>query len=336
MDPLVSIIVPVYNVLPYLHEALDSLTGQTYRNLEIILIDDGSSDGSKDVCDEYAFRDPRIKVIHQENKGLSAARNTGLDAANGDFIAFLDPDDAFHSMFIEKMLSSMLNEDADMALCRFSVQDTAGKMKWSSSDKFEPSINAGIYDRSSVLNALIDERINVSVWNKLYKKALWKAVRFSEGHVFEDIETAYQICSQIDKLCVIHESLYNHRKRPGSITLDNSHNNIDDVFQAFLRTESYISANVPSLFTREFQGLFQQKLMKYCFGCYIISKRVSGVPKREYRTKLRQKIIETGKKYNIKEFGLRIRLAYFMLSKCPVLFDLCYPCYSFLNRINRK
>ncbi len=96
MDPLVSVIVPVYNVLPYLQEALDSLIGQTYRELEIILIDDGSTDGSGDVCDEYAERDQRINVIHQENKGLSAARNVGLDEANGDYIAFLDPDDAFH------------------------------------------------------------------------------------------------------------------------------------------------------------------------------------------------------------------------------------------------
>lgn len=120
MNPLVSVIVPVYNVLPYLKESLDSLIGQSYQDLEVILIDDGSTDDSGKLCDEYANHDKRILVIHQENKGLSAARNIGLDKANGEYIAFLDSDDAFHCCFIEKLLSSIISKDADIALCKFS------------------------------------------------------------------------------------------------------------------------------------------------------------------------------------------------------------------------
>lgn len=336
MDPLVSVIVPVYNVLPYLREALDSLTGQTYRELEIILIDDGSTDGSGEACDEYAARDSRIFVIHQENKGLSAARNAGLDIANGDYIAFLDPDDAFHHEFIEKMLSSIIREDADMSLCKFSVQYTTEKMVWSSSVDLQPLINAGTYDRSAVLNLLLSDKLNTAVWNKLYKRSLWESVRFYEGHVFEDVETAYQICSRINKLCALEESLYNHRKRPGSITLDNSYKNIDDAFQSFIRTESFINENVPALFTNEYKLRFRQKLIKYGLGYYIQAKKVTGASKRGYRAGLRQRIIENTKTYNFNIFGFRVRLAYSILCKCPVLLDLFYPVYRFLSSIFRK
>lgn len=107
-SPLVSVIVPVYNVKPYLNEALDSVINQTYRNQEIILIDDGSTDGSGEICDEYATRDNRIKVIHQTNQGLSAARNAGLDIMHGSVISFLDSDDAFHPQMIEIMLHEMI------------------------------------------------------------------------------------------------------------------------------------------------------------------------------------------------------------------------------------
>lgn len=336
MDPLVSVIVPVYNVLPYLHEALDSLIGQTYRELEIILIDDGSTDGSGDVCDEYAERDQRIIVIHQENKGLSAARNIGLDRANGDFIAFLDPDDAFHSEFIEKLLFSMINEDADMSLCKISVHYSTEIMVFSPSNRKLPLINAGTYNRSSVLNALITCKMNVAVWNKLYRKSLWESIRFYEGHVYEDVEIAYKICSQINKLCVIQESLYNHRKRHGSITMDYSYRNLDDAFQSVIRTESFVSSKVPAIFSNEQQLCFRKTLIKTILGCYYKSNKVTGIPKCKYRAKLRQQIIDTGKKYNVIEYEFQIRMAYSMVCKCPLLFDLCYPSYKFLIDCYRK
>jgi glycosyltransferase involved in cell wall biosynthesis len=336
MDPLVSVIVPVYNVLPYLHEALDSLIGQTYRELEIILIDDGSTDGSGDVCDEYAERDQRINVIHQENKGLSAARNVGLDRANGGFIAFLDPDDAFHSEFIEIMLSSMIRENVDIALCKYSIQYTTEKMTWSSTDKKQPLINSGIYDRPTVLDVLVKGNINVSVWNKIYRKDLWNSIRFYEGHVHEDIDNAYSIFSNINKLFVVQDSLYIHRKRPGSITMDYSYRNIDDAFQSVIRTESFINANVPSIFSEKQQLCFQQTLIMNILNCYYRSKKVTGVSKHEYRTKLRQQIIKTGEKYDLSVFCFKVRLAYSMIRKCPLFFDLCYPCYRFLVKIFRK
>ena len=115
---LVSVIVPVYNVLPYLRESLDSVINQTYKDLEIIIVDDGSTDGSDAVCEEYA-KDSRVKVIHQKNHGLSAARNVGLDIARGDYIAFLDSDDVYLPDMIQTMVEGIQKSQADVVVCGF-------------------------------------------------------------------------------------------------------------------------------------------------------------------------------------------------------------------------
>ena len=125
---LVSVIIPVFNVQPFLSEALDSVIQQTYRNLEIILIDDGSRDGSEEICDEYARRDERIVVIHQKNKGLSAARNAGLDIMSGNAIVFLDPDDAFQPDYIKAMMTEMICQEADLVICKYALLNSTGKM----------------------------------------------------------------------------------------------------------------------------------------------------------------------------------------------------------------
>ena len=175
--PLISVIIPVYNVESYIVEALESVIHQTYENLEILVIDDGSTDGSGVICDKYARDDARIFVMHQENKGLSSARNVGLDRMTGDAVAFLDPDDAYEVAFIEKLLAPMLLEDADVTVCNFSVHHTTGKLKHDG-ERVLPLSAAGIYNHNSGLCALTDRSINVSVWNKLYHRKLWQEIRF--------------------------------------------------------------------------------------------------------------------------------------------------------------
>ena len=118
---LVTIIIPVYNTAPYLLEALDSVIQQDYSNLEIIIIDDGSTDGSEKICDIYAEKDSRIRVIHQENKGLSCARNTGLDIMSGDSVAFLDSDDVLHPTYVKTMVAAMCRKKTDLVVCRYSI-----------------------------------------------------------------------------------------------------------------------------------------------------------------------------------------------------------------------
>ena len=221
----VSVIIPVYNVEPYVREALDSVVKQMYEELEIIVVDDGSTDGSSPICDEYKT-DRRVTVIHQENRGLSNARNTALDLATGDYISFLDPDDAYHPSFIEELLSAIA--DADIAVCRFTIQKTDGRLITKKRGVPHPSAKAGTYCREDSLRMLVNGIINWSVWNKLYRAELWKSIRFPNGHNFEDINTTYRVIDLSTSIIVIDPALYFTRIRSGSITQTVSWKNIDD------------------------------------------------------------------------------------------------------------
>ncbi len=179
--PLVSVIVPVYNVRPYIEEALDSLVLQTYGRLEILLVDDGSNDGSGGVCDRYASRDARFRVIHQENRGLSAARNAGLDCMTGEIVAFLDPDDALHPDMIRRLLEAMLREKADMAVCKYCAVQSFGSLK--DVHRHRQSIQAAdrILSCREALTELAVGELGHTVWNKLYIRALWPRSALSGG-----------------------------------------------------------------------------------------------------------------------------------------------------------
>ena len=199
---VVSVIIPIYNVRPYLREALESVINQNYRNLEILLIDDGSDDGSERICDEYKKKDERIRLIHQKNKGLSAARNAGLNVATGHIIAFLDPDDAFHPDYIGKMLETMEHEVVDLVVCNFSICNDSFDFVRRKEKAFP--IKEGIYDRDNILRALADDMINHAVWNKLYRRELWEKIRFPVGHDYEDLDTTFKVLSLCNSVCVSH------------------------------------------------------------------------------------------------------------------------------------
>lgn len=142
-DSLVSVIMPVFNVRPYINEALDSLINQTYKNLEIIIVDDGSTDGSGEICDKYAAKDKRIRLIHQENRGVSTARNVALDLMTGEFVAFIDADDAYEPEFISTMLGAIIRENSDIIQCRYTAHPTTERMKLLGHEKLYPEIVGG-------------------------------------------------------------------------------------------------------------------------------------------------------------------------------------------------
>ena len=248
---LVSVIIPVYNVRQYLRESLDSVLHQTYHNLEIIIVDDGSTDGSGEICDEYAQRDDRVIVIHQENRGLSAARNAGLDRMAGDLASFLDPDDAYASQYIELMVSAMMKEDVDLVICRYTVHYTAGHLSFPGNGKDISMVRPGLYDRAGAQRALIDNTLNVNAWNKLYRRSLWTGLRFPDGHVYEDIDTTYRIFDRCQSIRCLDQLLYLYRRRAGSITHTVSADNIRDWHLAMEHFESYIAAHTPEIFSPE-------------------------------------------------------------------------------------
>ena len=210
MKPFVSVIVPVFNVVDYLERCITSIRNQTWSSLEILLIDDGSTDGCADVCDQAALKDGRIKVIHQANAGLSAARNTGLDLASGEYLTFVDSDDWVHPQYVETMMDSLKNHPAPMSLC-----------KWASGsviqDESTPKGAVEIIDRDEAIPRMLKGEW-VSAWAKLYHRSLFEGIRFPVGKNNEDYAILIHLFERCDTVCLIPDVLYYYFIREGSIT----------------------------------------------------------------------------------------------------------------------
>ena len=325
-DPLISVIIPVCNVEPYLREALDSVIHQTYKNLEILVIDDGSEDRSGIICDEYAGKDDRIIVLHQENKGLSSARNAGLDRMTGDICTFLDPDDAYESTFIEKLLAAMLEEEADVTVCRYTNHQTEEKLHRTGEHAF-PLGKAGNYDRISSLRALVDGTINIGVWNKLYRSGLWREIRFPDGYVYEDIDTSFRIFNICRRIHVIDESLYLYRLRRGSITYTVSAKSFQDRYRACLHFASFIAQKTPDVFPPFYERKWAQYTINGMIVQYINYIGNTECEEIVIRDEMRKKIISVGKEIGIETLGLRTRTAWNMVRQCPWLLKAVYRVY---------
>ncbi len=213
MKPLISVIVPVYQVVPYLQHCIESIINQTYHNLEIILVDDGSTDGSGELCDKYASRDYRIKVIHQENGGLSEARNRGIDISKGEYLSFVDSDDWIDERFIEAMYEISVEAKSDIVQCAFQniIDECLCKEKREG--------NYTVYsakDFSIATYTLLSWKCNV-VWNKLYKASLFDAIRYPVGKIHEDEFITYKLIWRANSIAVTNTRLYFYRQRTDSI-----------------------------------------------------------------------------------------------------------------------
>jgi glycosyltransferase involved in cell wall biosynthesis len=219
-DILVSVIVPVYNVESMLRRCVDSILAQTYRNLEIILVDDGSSDRSGEMCDEYAKQDARIRVIHQPNGGLPVARNAGLDVATGAYIAFIDADDRVEPELIEHQVRNALENDAEISICGYLIIDWNGKIQHSDPFRREPRSNNGkVYSGSESVRALLEGCIAFNVWNKLYFAEMLRGLRFDSDQTrVEDAAFNYFAVQRAKRVAILHEYLYVYIRRAGSIT----------------------------------------------------------------------------------------------------------------------
>lgn len=330
---LVTIIIPVYND-SFLTEALNSVLNQTYRHLEIIIIDDGSTDGSEKICDEYAKKDSRIFVVHQQNKGLSAARNAGLDIATGEMVVFLDSDDVLLPSFVEEMLTCTVCDNSDLVLCRYTYCHTLLRMALDSKARSYPSIHSGCFERISALRALVDGKINHSVWNKMYRRSLWKGIRFPKGQVYEDIDTTYLVINQCRKISVLDKKLYLHRQHPGSITATNTINNLSDRILALSHFCAFVEANTPNIFDEKQLNQNRQSLFHTMVDCYIFQlQKDATVEQIAFAEKLKQQIIVTGKQ--IRNCGMRIQIGYNMFVYCRWLLRLIYPAYKQVRRLFR-
>lgn len=216
MNELVSIVVPVYRVEQYLERCIQSIVKQTYTNLEIILVDDGSDDGCPEICDKWALQDKRIVVIHRENGGLSAARNSGIDIAKGEYIAFVDSDDFIAEDFIEALYHACKLTDSEIAQCRYEYVsgDVLSKSKEEITEPMETFTGKEMIAGMSWK----DGAYNVVAWNKLYKRTLFDTVRYPEGRIHEDEATTHKLFYRAKKAAFIYRFLYGYYTQGESIT----------------------------------------------------------------------------------------------------------------------
>lgn len=209
-EPLLSVIIPVYEVEKYIGQCLDSVLAQTYTNLDIILVDDGGTDSSVDICREYQKKDNRIRIISQENGGLSKARNVGVAHAQAELITFIDSDDYIHPQMFATMVPYIQKHNLDIISCTSTRKNIVIK-ELIGTGKLE------CYDhRTAVSMGLRDD--NVSAWGKIYKKELLGKVQFPVGRVFEDLGTLYKIFNECQKVGWIDYQFYHYIKRESSIT----------------------------------------------------------------------------------------------------------------------
>lgn len=204
--PLISVVVPAYNVEKYLPKCVESLLNQTWKNLEIILVDDGSPDNCWNIMQDYARRDSRVKPLHQKNGGLSAARNAGVDAAKGEYIGFLDGDDYLAPETYELLYGAMQKYDAQIAVCSFEYVDESGKVLPTSS----PMTREEVLTREEAVNRLGKDKnwYYVTAPNRLYRRELFDKVRFPIGKVHEDEYTAHLFYWQCERVAVVPRNLY--------------------------------------------------------------------------------------------------------------------------------
>lgn len=208
----VSVIIPVYNVEEYLEECLKSVSEQTYGNLEIILVDDGSTDRSGAICDQWCERDLRFCVIHKQNGGLSDARNTGIKEAHGELIVFVDSDDVIHRNMVKTLCEVM--EATHCPVCCCGVEQGTVFYEKESRKKIIPRI----YTADQALQAIISETdVFVTVWNKLYKREVIKDIWFPVNKCNEDEYWTYQIIGSVSKVATVGEKYYGYRYRENSI-----------------------------------------------------------------------------------------------------------------------
>lgn len=215
---MISIIVPVYKVEKYLSKCIESLINQTYRDIEIILVDDGSPDRCPQICNNYAEKDKRIIVIHQPNSGVSAARNAGLVCARGEFIGFVDPDDWVAPDMYEGMLASIQREQVDLAICGYDYFDEDGNVD--EKRRYQVQMDE-VITQKEVMNRFADmpPSIRHGVWNKLFRNALLQKQQFKVGlNSSEDVFFLNEYVRKIQYAVVVHKPYYKNLVRQGSAT----------------------------------------------------------------------------------------------------------------------
>ena len=317
MQELISVIVPIYRVEPYLDRCIRSLVDQTYYNLEIILIDDGSPDKCPEICDEWEKKDHRIKVIHKENGGLSDARNAGMQIMTGDYVSYIDSDDWVSGNMYEKMLYKIKEQKADICECQF--QKTSGDIK---NDIQQQTDNVNVLNKKEALKAVIEEKINPVVWNKIYKREIVEGLFFEKGRCNEDEFFTYKAIDKADKIIQIQDVCYYYFFREDSIINETYNIKRLDGLEARYQRMNYLE-KYPEVY-----GIAKRRLVFNCMYHYQKGIRfLSGAELKILKSKVKEiyQNIPIDKK-DIREYTSKEKI-WFYISKIS---------FDFVCRIRNK
>jgi len=319
-NPLISIIVPIYNVEPYIRKCIGSILNQTYKNLEIILVEDGSPDKCAEICDEYSLKDNRVKTIHKKNGGLSSARNAGIDIASGEYIGFVDSDDWIENDMYESLYKTLKEHNGDISVCgRYIVQ--GGRITTISDTEV-----AYEFSRKEALAELVlDECRGIKnfAWDKLYKKELFDTIRYPEGRCFEDIFTTYKLFAIASKIVEIKSPKYYYLLRGDSICGTNTPSKRYDYYQANMECLEYIKKIEPSLTDMCDRQLFNR--LHFCLNDILAldyKKNEFTKEIKEILNKLKENA--TCLKEN-KQMGLKQKASLKFICNNPKLYTAVYP-----------
>lgn len=229
--PTLSVVLPVYNVESYLRKCIDSILNQTYKDFELIIVDDGSTDQSSEICDTY-LTNPFVTVIHRQNGGLSTARNTGIEAAKGEYITFCDSDDWIEPEMYSQMVRNIKETNSDIVVCGHRVVSESGKVLE------EVTTEDMVLDGKTATKYILEDKLIQSfAWNKIYKKTLFNDIRYPENRIYEDTACTYLLFYESHQVSLLHNVYYNYLRRANSICLsvnkDVYRKRIVDNFRAF-------------------------------------------------------------------------------------------------------
>lgn len=239
---LATIIVPVYKVEKYLHRCVDSILDQTYKNIEVILVDDGSPDKCGEICDEYCKHDNRVKVIHKKNGGLSEARNLGLTQASGEYIFFVDSDDWVDCDYCSSAIRDLVREEADAVIFGYSRVDEDGNLV-----DISTALQAKKLSTEEAMQGLVDGTIANYAWNKVYKRRLFSEIKFPVGRLWEDVGTTYRVFDRCESLYLSNRVTYNYLVRKTGITGVHSFKADIDIYEQRKEQYLFLQKNYPSM-----------------------------------------------------------------------------------------
>lgn len=287
MNELISVIVPIFNTEKYIEKSIRSILRQTYKELEIILVDDGSTDSCPQICDRFEKEDSRVKVIHKKNGGLSDARNVGMQHASGEYYVFVDSDDYIESDMIEQLYRRIIEDHSDMAMCDFAIVDEDGNLLKTKTTQVEDSV----VDEERFWNEYygVNHIYCVVAWNKLFRRRIFDTIRFDKGKIHEDEYIIHKIVSQCKRISFLKKKYYYYVRHANSIMGEKFSIKSLDYSEAFLNRSLYFRMNN------------QKKLAEVnligSIGAMQAGYRVLSMKDKQVRARLRQLHMQYRREY---------------------------------------